>query len=208
MKKIVFNFIFSVLSVLIAVSFTACGNGDSVKCTPNLDRAFCVNAEIDYDGFISEAKFQRYGTASWDVEFSSPDTLAGVILSFEDTNVEASYKGLSFSVPKSALPIKSIISEFISITDKIAAEPEINGEEDDDFIVVDGETELGEYDLIFDKNCTLTGFEMPNLNLVIKFTDFCDNNSEKSTETTTEIVTTAPETTETVQTSETTLTEN
>ncbi|MBQ3566020.1 MAG: hypothetical protein IJA12_02460 [Oscillospiraceae bacterium] len=205
MKKIVFSFIFSVLMI---VSLTACGNGDSVKCTPNLNRAFCVNAEIDYDGFISEAKFQRYGTASWEVEFSSPDTLAGVVLSFEDTNVEASYKGLSFSVPKSALPVKSIISEFISVADKIAAEPEINGEEDDDSIIVEGESELGEYDLIFDKNCTLTGFEMPNLNLIIKFTDFCDNNFEKVSEATTEIITTITEKAEDSKTTETILTEN
>ena len=63
------------------------------------------------------------------MEFSSPNTLAGVLLSYRDDNVEASYKGLSFSVPKSALPLKAIISSLIDVVDTTAELPEISGEE-------------------------------------------------------------------------------
>lgn len=171
MKKIAVSFICSLVMIL---SLCACGSKDSAKCVPDLNKPFCVSAEIDYDGLISEAKFQRKGNASWAVEFSSPNTLAGVILSFEDTNVEASYKGLSFSVPKSALPLKSIISAFIEAADTAAQQPEITGSQKDDLIVTEGETELGKYEITFDSKGCLSGFAMPSLNLTIKFTDCSD----------------------------------
>ncbi len=199
MKKSAVSFIFTVVFML---SLCACGSKGDTKCTPNLNKSFCINAEIDYDGLISEAKFQRNGNASWTVEFSSPNTLAGVILSFEDTNVEASYKGLSFSVPKSALPLKSIISTFISEADKMAQQPEIMGEEKDEKIVTEGETELGKYEMSFDQNGCLAEFAMPNLNLKIKFSE-CTCDGTQPTEAVTEATEQITESTEQTQVTET-----
>jgi hypothetical protein len=192
MKKIFIGF---VLSVFMVLGLCACSGGGDAKCTPDLNKSFCVEAEMDYDGDISKAEFQRYGKGSWKVEFSEPNTLAGVVLSFEDTNVEASYKGLSFSVPKSALPLKSVISTFIDEVDKLAELPEITGSEKDDLIVTEGEAELGKYEVSFDKKGMLAGFEMPNLNLVIKFTQCFGD----VTETTTEVTSQTSETTETTE---------
>ena len=175
MKKIS---IVLIISIAMIISLCACGSNGSTKCTPDLNKPFCISAEIDYDGSISEAKFQRYGKGSWEVEFSSPNTLAGVVLSFNDANVEASYKGLSFSVPKSALPLKSVISTFIDAADKLADQSEITGSEKDDLVVTEGEAELGKYQISFDKSGMLAGFEMPNLNLVIKFAECADNITE------------------------------
>lgn len=182
MKKIVVSIFCTVMFML---SLCACGGKGDTKCTPDLNKPFCVNAEIDYDGLVSEAHFKKNGNASWNVEFSSPNTLAGVILSFEDTNVEASYKGLSFSVPKSALPLKSIISTFIAAADEMAQQPEITGTEKDDVIITEGEAELGKYEMSFDKKGCLAGFAMPGLNLTIKFTECADDGmtaTEDSTE--------------------------
>lgn len=200
MRKIFTGF---VLSVFMVLGLCACSGGGDAKCTPDLNKSFCVEAEMDYDGDISKAKFQRYGKGSWKVEFSEPNTLAGVVLTFEDTNVEASYKGLSFSVPKSALPLKSVISAFINEVDKLAELPEITGGEKDDLIVTEGEAELGKYEMSFDKKGMLAGFEMPNLNLVIKFTSCL----EGVTETTTEAASQTAETTETAAEGETEVTE-
>lgn len=111
------------------------------------------------------------------MEFSSPNTLAGVLLSYRDDNVEASYKGLSFSVPKSALPLKAIISSLIDVVDTTAELPEISGEEKDGEILVEGELEQGKYTLKMDKTGVLIGFSMSNLNLEIIFTDFQENGS-------------------------------
>lgn len=186
MKKIAVCFISLIFMML---SLCGCGGKGDTKCVPDLNKPFCLSAEIDYDGLVSEAKFQRIGNADWKVEFSSPNTLSGVILTFKDSNVEASYKGLSFSVPKSALPLKSIISAFIDIADTVAGQPEITGTEKNDMVVTEGDAELGKYEMCFDKNGCLTEFSMPNLNLTIKFTQCSDgitNTTEPATETVTE----------------------
>jgi predicted small lipoprotein YifL len=163
------------LSIVMMISICACGGKNSVKFEPKLNKAFTVNAQIKYDGQDSQATIKRLGKANWDVEFSSPDTLSGVLLSYRDDNVEASYKGLSFSVPKSALPLKSIISSLITVIDEAAEKPEITGEEKDGIINVEGENQQGKYTLKMDKSGNLVGFVMPNLNLEITFTDFQEN---------------------------------
>ncbi len=197
MKKIAVYFI---LSVFMIIGLCGCGSKADSKCVPDLNKPFCLTAQIDYDGMASEATFRKNGNADWEVEFSSPNTLSGVILKFKDNNVEASYKGLSFSVPKSALPLKSIITSFIDIADTVAAQPEIMGVQKEDMIVCEGEAELGKYEISFDKNGCLTGFSMPNLNLTIKFTQCADGTTppvESVTETTAVTENISSDTTET-----------
>ncbi len=183
MKKIAMGFI---ISIFMTISLCACGGKGDTACKLDLNKPFCITAHMEYDGITADAVIKRMARANWDVEFSTPNTLAGVLLSFRDTNVEASYKGLNFSVPKSALPLKSILSSFIDIVDKIVEQPEVTGEEKDNEIITTGETELGKYTLKFDKNGCITGFEMPNLNLVITFSDFCSDMPDVTTNTTEE----------------------
>ena len=169
MKKLTACFI---TAILMLVSLCACGGMGDKKCSPELGKPFTLSAEIEYEDMRAEAVFTRRDINNWEVEFSSPDTLSGIILTFKDNNVEASYNGLSFSVPKTALPMKSMISAFIGVSEKAAELGELTGEEKDNQLVVSGETELGKYLLIFDKNNALSGFEMENLKLKMKFTDF------------------------------------
>ncbi|MCM1227799.1 MAG: hypothetical protein NC320_10340 [Clostridium sp.] len=168
MKKIIPVFI----SFILAVSLCACGKEKNVKFTPKLNEPFTVSAKIVYGDMESDAVFRKYGKANWDIEFSSPNTLAGVILSYRDDNVDASYKGLSFSVPKTALPIKSIISAFIEAVDSTAEMPEIEAVEKEGLMEIEGELSQGKYVLKLDKNGGIAVFVMANLELNITFTDF------------------------------------
>lgn len=173
MKKIIPIF----LSVFLIISMCACSSGGkNVKFTPKLNEPFIVTAKIQYGDQESEAVFRKYSKANWDIEFSSPNTLSGVILSYRDDKVDASYKGLSFSVPKTALPIKSIISTFIEVVDSTADLAEIEATEKDGLMIIEGETQQGKYTLKLDNSGGLTEFSMPNLELKITFTDFhCDS---------------------------------
>ena len=182
MKKVVVLLV----SFVMMIGLCACGSKNNVKFEPKLNKAFTVSAQIKYDDQEYQASIKRLGKANWDVEFSSPNTLAGVLLSYRDDNVEASYKGLSFSVPKSALPLKAIILSLIDVVDTTAELPEISGEEKDGEILVEGELEQGKYTLKMDKTGVLIGFSMSNLNLEIIFTDFQENGSgmTETTETT------------------------
>ena len=94
-----------------ALLLCACDKGGTQTAfTPKLDEAFSVMAEMDY-GEDSNAKLllTRYGEEHWDAAFEEPASLAGVVLTIEDEAVSANYKGLSFTVPKSALPAKAML---------------------------------------------------------------------------------------------------
>lgn len=181
MKKYISVF----LSFILVLSLCACGSKSSVKFQPKLGSAFTVNAQIVYGEQESAAVVKRLGMSSWDIEFSSPNTLAGVVLSYRENNVEASYKGLSFSVPKSALPLKAIILTLTDVVDSMSQLDEIECEEKDDSFIYEGENEQGKYVLEMDKNGCLSKFTMKNLNLEITFTDFTDNGTvtDSTTET-------------------------
>ena len=181
MKKYISVF----LSFILVLSLCACGSKSSVKFQPKLGSAFTVNAQIVYGEQESAAVVKRLGMSSWDIEFSSPNTLAGVVLSYRENNVEASYKGLSFSVPKSALPLKAIILTLTDVVDSMSQLDEIECEEKDGSFIYEGENEQGKYVLEMDKNGGLSKFTMKNLNLEITFTDFTDNGTvtDSTTET-------------------------
>ena len=175
MKKIIPIF----LSVFLIISMCACSSGGkNVKFSPKLNEPFVVTAKIQYGDQESDASFRKYSKANWDIEFSSPNTLSGVILSYRDDKVDASYKGLSFSVPKTALPIKSIISTFIDVADSTADLPEIEATEKEGLMIIEGETQQGKYTLKLDNSGGLSEFSMPNLELKIVFTDFHVDSSD------------------------------
>ena len=175
MKKIIPIF----LSVFLKISMCACSSGGkNVKFSPKLNEPFVVTAKIQYGDQESDASFRKYSKANWDIEFSSPNTLSGVILSYRDDKVDASYKGLSFSVPKTALPIKSIISTFIDVADSTADLPEIEATEKEGLMIIEGETQQGKYTLKLDNSGGLSEFSMPNLELKIVFTDFHVDSSD------------------------------
>ena len=175
MKKIIPIF----LSVFLLISMCACSSGGkNVKFSPKLNEPFVVTAKIQYGDQESDASFRKYSKANWDIEFSSPNTLSGVILSYRDDKVDASYKGLSFSVPKTALPIKSIISTFIDVADSTADLPEIEATEKEGLMIIEGETQQGKYTLKLDNSGGLSEFSMPNLELKIVFTDFHVDSSD------------------------------
>ena len=175
MKKIIPIF----LSVFLIISMCACSSGGkNVKFSPKLNEPFVVTAKIQYGDQESDASFRKYSKANWDIEFSSPNTLSGVILSYRDDKVDASYKGLSFSVPKTALPIKSIISTVIDVADSTADLPEIEATEKEGLMIIEGETQQGKYTLKLDNSGGLSEFSMPNLELKIVFTDFHVDSSD------------------------------
>jgi hypothetical protein len=159
----------------------------------NLAGAFTSSATITLDKLTAEAAISRYGDGEWTVEFDSPNTLSGVKLSFSEGNVCADYKGLSFSVPKSALPVKAMMLELIEAVDTNARETELHGSENDGMLEINGSLEGGDYILTVDGNGNIAEFEMPNNLLDITFKDVTATKAE------TEETTSAEETVSTAE---------
>lgn len=163
----------SVITMAAAVCLTACAvtKGGSKSCRNRLDEPFSADVSITIDRLEAEGSMMRYGEGVWEIEFSEPNTLSGVKLEFSEGNVMASYKGLSFSVPQSAVPVKAMMLNFMQAVDDNAGNEELSGEEKDGNISISGRLDGGDYTLTVDKDGLVSGFEMPNNKLTMKFTE-------------------------------------
>lgn len=158
------------LFIVFAFCLTACAvpaKGGGASRENNLNCAFesevsFVLGKLNADGVLAHDE-----NGAWSVEFSSPNTLSGVKLEFAEGEVNASYKGLSFSVPQSALPVKAMMLNLIqAVADKSTAE-KLSGEEKDGMFLVSGTLEGGDYTISADSEGKLKAFEMPNNKLKI-----------------------------------------
>lgn len=163
-------FLLMVLAISVFM-FTGCSERKTLdSARSSLNSAFECDMKMNYDNSEFDARLKRIEPGVWETEFTSPDTLAGVKLMFSGNDVTASYKGLSFTVPKKALPVKSILTNFITTVDTLAAAPELQGSEKDGVMTVTGETESGTYTLTMDtKSGLLNSFSMKNIPVQINF---------------------------------------
>ena len=167
-----------------ACVLTSCApSGESTAFRPQLDPAFSVEAQLEYGSGQSAAlTLTRNGEGVWDAAFSDPPALAGVLLSFDGNAVSASYKGLAFSVPKTALPAKNMLVLTTDILDKTAALESVPCKEQPDGTwAADGETESGSYTISFTADGILSGFSVPSQPLTIRFTGYSASPAAETT---------------------------
>lgn len=169
MKKL-----FTSVAVCICILvMTACSSpmNNSTKRDNNLNNSFTAKMTVILDKLTAEGTIKRNSDSNWEAEFESPNTLSGVKLCFEDNTVNASYKGLNFSVPKSALPVKAMLTNLISAVDTAAREEQLHGTESEGLLNINGNLESGDYTLSIDDKGLIHSFEMPNNLLKIVFTE-------------------------------------
>lgn len=176
------------LSLMTAVLLGACSAGgkDKTASDNRLDESFGAAVSVNLDKLSAQGNIRRYGDGMWEVEFTSPNTLSGVMLEFAEGNVKASYKGLNFSVPQSAMPVKAMLSNLITAVDTNARSESLSGEEKDGSVVISGSLEGGDYELTVDSEGNLSGFSMPANKLEMKFTEVTSIDSNDSQQSATE----------------------
>ncbi|MBQ8296357.1 MAG: hypothetical protein IJX77_01075 [Ruminococcus sp.] len=180
MKRLV-AFVVTIITAVCLGACSAVGKNETTK--PNgLDSRFQAAVSVELDELDAEGTIKRFGDGMWEIEFASPNTLSGVKLSFNEGNVSASYKGLNFSVPQSALPVKAMMLNLISAVDDLAKNEELSGEEADGMLKISGSLDGGEYTLTVDKNGSISSFEMPNNKLKITFSEVTMLGEESASE--------------------------
>lgn len=168
--------IFAALGVSLTLLTTACsqavGGGGSV---PNrMANAFSAEVTMTAGETESKAALTRMGTDAWSVVFSEPQAIAGVQLDFLDGDITASYKGLEFSVPKSAQTVKTYLQKLMEAADALAAQSELSGGGQNEGIQVEGELPEGSYTLIVSSEGVPMEFSLPCYDLTIVFDSFTE----------------------------------
>ncbi len=172
----------SIIAFLCVVSTTSCNSpvGSQSKRENNLASPFTAKMSVNLDKLSAEGTITRNSDKNWVAEFDSPNTLSGVKLSFEENVVKASYKGLDFSVPKSAIPVKAMLSNLMEAVDSLAVQEQLTGTENEGLLQISGSLEGGDYSLSIDGNGNIHTFEMPNNLLKISFSDVMQNTAVPS----------------------------
>ena len=200
MKRLVISAFTAAAALCLAACSMPVGNKAS---RPNrLGESFSSDVDITIEKMRAEGRLERSGD-DWSVEFSEPNTLSGVKLEFTEGSVKASYKGLSFSVPQSAVPVKAMMSNLIRAVGENSSGGELKGEEKDDMLKINGSLDGGSYVLSVDDNGCICGFDMPGYELSMSFTNVtaaAGGAPATRTAAETTCVTTAPETTTAVTT--------
>ena len=126
-----------------AVLLSGCSSpvGGETGVAQKLSGSFTTEMTMNMEEQTVSGTLSRMGDGMWSVSFAEPATLAGVVLDFSGGEVTASYQGLAFSVPQTAMPAKSILSSLILVVDDLAKQEHISGEKDGDYVSVEGELE-------------------------------------------------------------------
>ena len=181
MKIPMIGFAFTMTACFLMTGCSGVGvGGGSATSSNQLNTAFPTGVTMELEEMPAEGTMQRVGAGEWNVSFSEPSQLAGVRLDFQE--VTASYKGLAFSVPQTALPAKSILHQFILAADQLAEESTLQGTSKDDGMVLSGDLEAGSYELTMTAEGVPAIFSMKNQNAVLTFHNFVSNGAVSESE--------------------------
>lgn len=160
-----------VVTSIVMTFLTACSTTkEKVSTKELLAEPFTCTANITTDELDATGILNRYASDSWDIEFSEPSTLSGVKLTFNANTSEASYKGLTYSMPKTAVPVNSMLLCLASAVDTIANADQTDCTASEGLLTFKGSTDGGDYILTLEEDSgNLAMFEMPNSNLIITF---------------------------------------
>lgn len=167
-QRIVTIFLCSLTLLLLP----SCGK-QKTEASPDVNRLFTATASIVYDDFEAQATVSRLGDDMWEVEFTSPKTLAGVKLFYNGEDITASYLGLNFSIPESAAPTKSMLTMLFQSFDQAAAGAPLPFTEEDGISVFTGTGDFGKFMLSVDNaSGNPVSFEIPEEKLSVQFADY------------------------------------
>lgn len=179
-KKFSVGWIVSVILsfTLLALVFTGCTPKE--KESPDLPGVFTTKASMAIGKELkAECGISRSGPGVWAVEFTSPSTLQGIGLGFErleDGSMEivATYLGLSFKLPETAMPAQNALKSMIEGLEMCIGDRELPMAEENGQRIFHGVTASGEEFLLgLDaKDNSFQTFSVDKQDLKIIFTEF------------------------------------
>ena len=171
--------------IIIAAGITACSVTDlSGAPKPQLDGGYTCKCEItagiippgsdsnEECEFAFSGTVKRLGKGFWEMDITSPDTIAGMKLTSFDGDLSSSLGELSMGVSAENVSDKSPVSALFTALDKIALDLE-NGAE-----LTSGDNGGWVYgcdgiNAVFDGDGVITSMAVSSPKMTVNFTEFC-----------------------------------
>ena len=182
--------------IIIAAGITACSVTElSGAPKPQLDGGYTCKCEItagiippgsdsnEECEFAFSGTVKRFGKGFWEMDISSPDTIAGMKLTSCDGDLSSSLGELSMGVSAENVSDKSPVSALFTALDKIALDLE-NGAE-----LTSGDNGGWVYgcdgiNAVFDGDGVITSMAVTSPKMTVNFTEFCVSEEIVTTEST------------------------
>lgn len=165
----------SVLYIILAVSliiFTGCNvlKKAAAPKAPDLNTPFSSSMKITLDdGTEICGEMSRFGTGIWEMKLTSPETVAGLTLSYSDEGVKTTLGELEFSIPADKINSAAIFKMIFDAYDSCAALPDIKLTESESGYEYSGEISSCDYVLCFDKeDMSLCAISFPAMNISVE----------------------------------------
>lgn len=174
--------IIAALMVISIVIYTGCKHsaGGILEKAPDINVPFESAVKMQAGELEFEGALKRYAAGIWNMEITSPKTLEGLCISYDESSgVKAGLDGLSFEIPMEDLKDGAVFALVFKAIDCAAAAGELPCTDTEDGKVYSGEFSGGTYTLTFDpKGTALTKIEIPSAEIAGEFTGFAVTKSE------------------------------
>ncbi len=166
--------LFIILSAIIITIFTSCSGKIGVKSkTPDMNVQFETNMKVQSGELEFTGSMKRYGTGLWEMRVDSPETLAGLSLSYNDSGVKAELDGLELDIPVEDINDGAVFGLIFKAVDSAASAGELTFTENEDGKAYTGEFAQGTYSITFDpESLAPVKLEIPEVSLSAEFSGF------------------------------------
>ena len=192
-----------ILAAISIMFYTGCNSagGRILEKAPDINVPFESAVKMQAGELEFEGNIKRYATGIWNMDITSPKTLEGLCISYDDgSGVKAALDDLTLEIPAENLNGGAVFALVFKAIDCAAAAGELSCTDTEEGKVYSGEFSGGTYTLTFDaKNSALTRIEIPSAGIAGEFTGFVVTKNEAPPSEETTIIIADPEEAEAVE---------
>ena len=134
-----------ILMGTLIFAFSSCKSKAKPITIPNM---FSVTCTLSCETFESTATLNRLGNSMWDLNFTEPESIKGMTISFENGTSKISYKEMKNEVSGENSPYEKVTNIF----DKIISNDEIEYSKTKTNYFAKGTFNEKEFNVMFDKS--------------------------------------------------------
>jgi hypothetical protein len=138
-----------------------------------LSGMYTITADVTMDNFKGTISLNRLGSGSWEINFSKPDNINGLNVSYQNGNANINFKGLSLSMNRDDIPMKAIVSNITSVLDKLSTGKDVKYTKSNGKITAKGAIDNSNFEVVMnEKNKSLISLNMKDIGLEATFSDY------------------------------------
>lgn len=141
----------------------------SIKST----QPFNTQAKIEYGTLNANLNISKDKEQKYDIEFTSPQTLAGMAFSVDGNKIKISYRDINMEMTTDEFFDSSVIKMLVSSLNKVTSQNGVDISINSSCITIGGSLDNGNFELILNKeNMDMLSLNIPNADFKLEFENF------------------------------------